>query len=254
MAAKERELKALSWRKGSVATLDQHLKEYATQGATALVKVVAGKLYGDRDERVVPRLLRELEDGAEEPSDWGNHLHERLQASLRAAYPEENPRISRTGFYRLLHRSPPFANFPGVEHSRAPKTMNHRPVDTTEPVVRTMRRAGTWLIVVDGVEYIRLSEQQAAVDYLLRLQDSVPRVTFLFCGIGRPGDRPGRVRQSQGPCPGRGHARAASPQRSLGLVGAARLLHRGRARAVAQGAGHGREQPSPVPERARDPA
>ncbi|BAJ25866.1 MULTISPECIES: AAA family ATPase [Kitasatospora] len=83
-----------------------------------------------------------------------------------------------------LHWSLPFADFLGIEHSRSPETMNHRPVDMTEPIVRVMQRAGTRLVVVDGVEYIRSSERQTAFDYLLRLQDRLPRVTFLFCGIG----------------------------------------------------------------------
>ncbi len=83
-----------------------------------------------------------------------------------------------------LHWSLPFADFLGVEHSRSPETMNHRPVDMTDPIVRIMQRARTRLVVIDGVEYIRSSERQTAFDYLLRLQDRLPRVTFLFCGIG----------------------------------------------------------------------
>ncbi len=103
LASKERELKALGWRRVSVATLDRRLKEYSGQGVAALVKVVAGKLYGNTDERIVALLLQELKDGVEESSGWGTRLHERLQAGLRAAYPEEDLRISRTGFYRLLN-------------------------------------------------------------------------------------------------------------------------------------------------------
>ncbi|WP_327380524.1 TniB family NTP-binding protein [Streptomyces sp. NBC_01207] len=83
-----------------------------------------------------------------------------------------------------LHWSLPFADFLGIEHSRSPETMNHRPVDMTEPVLRIMERARTRLVVVDGVEYIRSSERQTAFDYLLRLQDKLPGITFLFCGIG----------------------------------------------------------------------
>ncbi|MED7947411.1 Mu transposase C-terminal domain-containing protein [Streptomyces sp. BE303] len=102
LAGKERELRALGWRKVSVATLDRRLKEYSAQGVTALVRIAAGKLYGNTDERVVALLLQELNAGTEESSGWGNRLYERLQAQLRATYPQENLRISRTGFYRLL--------------------------------------------------------------------------------------------------------------------------------------------------------
>ncbi|MFB7899937.1 hypothetical protein ACFC1B_26835 [Streptomyces xiamenensis] len=83
-----------------------------------------------------------------------------------------------------LHWSLPFAEYFGLEHSRSPETMNHRSVDMTGPITRVMERAGTRLVIVDGIEYVRDNERQTAFDYLFQLQDALPRITFLFCGIG----------------------------------------------------------------------
>jgi hypothetical protein len=83
-----------------------------------------------------------------------------------------------------LHWSLPFAQYFGLEHSRSPETMNHRPVDMTGPITRIMQRSATRLVIVDGIEYLKDSERQIAFDYLFRLQDELPKVTYLFCGIG----------------------------------------------------------------------
>lgn len=100
--AKSRELKDLGWTKVSVATLRRRALDYEERGVAGLVKVVAGDLYGDTDERIVQLLLEELRAGTEESSGWANRLRERVEARLRTEFPKEGLKLSRTGFYRLL--------------------------------------------------------------------------------------------------------------------------------------------------------
>lgn len=84
-----------------------------------------------------------------------------------------------------LHWSLPFAEFLGLDHTRAVGRAReeYRSSDLTTPVTHIMRASATRLVLIDGLERIRDSELRTAFDYFTALQDQT-KATFVFCGTG----------------------------------------------------------------------
>jgi len=102
-----------------------------------------------------------------------------------------------------LHWSLPFAEFLGLEHTRAVGRTGgeYRSTDTTVAVTHVMRQARTRLVLIDGVERIRDNELRTAFDYFQCLQDQT-QATFVYCGTGARDvvqDARGDRRRTSGP-------------------------------------------------------